>query len=269
MTDDSIVDHVYDKTNFTRIALPSSDATSTTPSGSYLRLGQYVEDESSYVPGNFTKTDDGTENTPGASNASGLFLKTDGVLFLTIDSGAYQSFGDTLSIHSASGTTLTSDGPHSITATALTATSTDGDVTITSAKSVDITADNGSITLSTKHNTTKVSGDKWSECGGTWKSLSYGRTYTAFLGSSIDFYAGDVVKNFGGIFLTTVNLFFRITLGIEFVMFGVFRAAIGYKSMLIVRINSIMVKFQYKNGEIVVNQNNVARIDVNSGMRVS
>ena len=270
MTDDSIVDHIYDKTNFTRIALPSADATSSTPSGSYLRLGQYVEDESSYVPGNFTKTDDGSENTPSTSNASGLFLKTDGVLFLTIDSGAYQSFGDTLSIYSASGTSMTSDGPHSITGTTVTVTSTDGSVKIESAKSVSIKADNGGVsTISNATHSTKTLGDNWSECKGTWKSLAYGRTYSAFLGSSIDFYAGDVVKNFGGLFLTTVVLFFRFTLGMEFVLFGFLRVAVGLTSILKIRTNIINVTFEYKNGEMVVGQNNVARIYNSNGLDIS
>ena len=258
MTDESTSDHIHDMTKYTRIGVPNSDELTIIPSGSYLRLGQYVDDEASYAPSNFLKTEDGTKNTPSTSNASGLFLKTDGVLFLTIDSTSYQSFGKTLSIYSASGTSLASDGPQSITGTTLTATSTDGKVTISAATSVDITANKGSVTTTAKGNhSTKVFGDKWAECKGTWKSLSYGRTYTAFVGSSIDFYVGDVVKNFGGLFLTTVNLFFRFTLGIEFVMFGVFRMAFGTISMLRVKVNILAVNVKVENGDATVINNSL------------
>ena len=218
MTDAADLDHITDKASYARISLPASEHQGTVASGSYFRLGEYVSDEASFLPANFLTTDVGTNNAPSQANASGLFLKTEGVLFMTVESGAYQSFEDVLSIHTKKELTLVSDSPASLTGSEVKVKSSDGNVSITSAGEINIRANGGAVTtVSNGNHTTKILGDKWSHCKGSWKSLAYGATFSAFLGSSIDLYSGDVIKNYGGAFITTAFLLARATLVGEFV----------------------------------------------------
>ena len=224
---------------YTRISVP--DVSSDAASGSYLRVGDYVADEADYIPGDYT-------GNKSIADASGLFLKTSGKLFCSVDSSSYQYFKDVLSVHAGSEMTLTSDGPQSIKGTTLTGTSTEGKVTISAATSVDITANSGTITNTAKGNhSTKIFGDKWAECKGTWKSLSYGRTYSAFVGSNLQFNVGDVVSFFGGLCMTNVLLFVRFTVGMELVCFGWYRLVFGMMDVKVLSTKVLAVKAEIKN----------------------
>ena len=257
MTDSSNSNTIVEKRLYTRIGTPGLRSARNIPSGSYMRLGEYVDDESKFVPDNFLTTDSGETNTPSTANASGLFLKTDGILFLAVESGAYQTFDDVLSVHAKKELTLKSENPASLTGSDVTIESSDGDISVTSSKEVFIEANNGSVNISsTGNNSSKILGDKWVECKGTWKSLAYGYTFSAYLGVSVGLFAGAVVNTYGGIFLTTVAILFaRITVGAELVMFGFYRLAAGRLSALKTTINLVSTHVDIKNGDVAIHKN--------------
>ena len=270
----SVPDDNVSLDSYTFVAVPASGDTSDYQSGTYIRLGSSSTDStenSSYYPEPYTALSSPPE-------ANGLFLKTDGVLFQTIRGGAYEEFDDVLSIYVKEDYTLQSNenvylkGPQvDIIADASINSESNvndpGKVSVTASDSVDITANGGDIVMTAKGSVkTTVQTDRKLSCGGTWKSYGGGTKYSYFKGSTIGFFIGDAVNVFVGLDLTVVNMFSRVTIGFEFVVYGFGRLVFGAMDIKKCSTNILMVDVEVKNSTMNVYRHTITMRQSNLGV---
>ena len=271
----NVADNNRSLDSYTRLAVPATGSTAYL-SGSYFRLGTYVtepEEGTSLYPSPYTDLDDDSAPDP-----DGVFLKTDGVLFQTIEGGSYQEFDDVLSIYAAKDVTVQSDETLTyqapeiiIEADADRNTNSDADhpgkVSITGSNSIDVSAKGSDITMTAEGSIkTTVHKDHHIIFGGNWSSFGSGTSFSSFLGGTIGFFAGTATNIIGGLSLTMVNLFARVTVGWEFVFFGLGRMVRGLMDIKICSTNILRVDVEIKNSVMSLHRNTITMNFSNLGM---
>ena len=204
--------------NFGRLLVPSSDDQHNLLSGSYLRLGRYVEEEEDdELPSEFF-------TSPSSSSCSGIFLKTNGQMIFAADENAYQRFKENLTIRvggshdecisnlsrfQARGILITTDD---------TQQPADSDIRIHSSKTLELEALGGDITMTAAGSFEQhTQQDAWTFNNGNAGEVTQGSSTSVFAGASMEFYFGvklSVEMTVGISIVHTEISFTRMSIGL-------------------------------------------------------
>ena len=261
--DSVATDSVTSNDGYLRLGVPeaSSDDTgestdTTGITGSYIRLGSYTSVESDYLPQNVGLSASATE-------ASGLFLKTNGVLAVSIDGNAYEQFagdhvnrieGD-LAITTLGASTRTAESVEIYANAGVNGDNTTenpGTLTLKGSSEVYLTAENNNITLETAEDyTSTTGGDHIEYRKNKWESKAYGEAYTYFSGVFIQFYTGLQISLYGSLVAGAYATYITWTGILDFHVCSIVGLDFGFFNRNISVLNVSMVNTEIKNKEVV------------------
>ena len=264
--DSVTTDSVTSNDGYLRLGVPETssadtgEATDTTGvTGSYIRLGSYTSVESDYLPQDVGLSASATE-------ASGLFMKTSGVLAVSIDGDAYEQFegnhvnrieGD-LAITTLGASTRTAESVEIYANSGVNddnTTENPGTLTLKGSSEVYLTAENNNITLETAEDyTSTTGGDHIEYCKNKWESKAYGDTWTYFSGLSIQFYVGMQISLYGSWVIGTYATYITWTGILDLHVCSGFGIDIGVFKRNISVLNVSKINTEIKNRELIYSQ---------------